>query len=31
VIPGILQTKCESILKDFFLKLRKDQLDQMIN
>ena len=31
VIPGILQTKCETILKDFFLKLRKDQLDQMIN
>lgn len=24
VIPGILQTKCESILKEFFIKLRKD-------
>ena len=31
VIPGILQTKCESILKDFFLKLRKDKLKEMIN
>jgi len=25
VIPGILQAKCESIIKDFFNKLRKSQ------
>jgi len=27
LIPGILQPKCESILKDFFIKLRKNQLN----
>ena len=31
VIPGILQPKCEAILKEFFLKLRKNQLDEMMN
>jgi tRNA(adenine34) deaminase len=31
MIPGILQTKCESILKDFFIKLRKDQLGDTLN
>jgi len=29
VTPGIMQIKCESILKDFFIKLRKNQLTEM--
>ena len=31
VIPGILQGKCESILKNFFFELRKKQLDESVN
>jgi len=31
VIPGILQVKCESILKDFFNKLRKNQSNVSVN
>jgi tRNA(adenine34) deaminase len=31
VIPGILQARCESILKDFFIKLRRNQLDVGVN
>jgi tRNA(adenine34) deaminase len=31
IIPGILQTKCESIMKDFFLKLRKNYSDVSAN
>jgi tRNA(adenine34) deaminase len=31
VIPGILQIKCESILKDFFAKLRKNELILSVN
>ena len=30
MIPGILQTKCESILKDFFIKVRQRQLNDMV-
>jgi len=31
VIPGILGVKCESILKDFFIKLRKNRLNDVDN
>ena len=31
VIPGILEIKCESILKDFFVKLRKNRLNEVAN
>jgi tRNA(adenine34) deaminase len=31
VIPGILEIKCESILKDFFINLRKNQLNGLVN
>jgi tRNA(adenine34) deaminase len=30
MIPGILQIKCESILKDFFIKVRQGQLNDMV-
>ncbi|HEX9974784.1 MAG TPA: tRNA adenosine(34) deaminase TadA [bacterium] len=31
MIPGILQAKCETILKDFFVKLRRNQLSESRN
>ncbi len=31
VIPGILLTKCESILKDFFVRLRKNTINDANN
>lgn len=30
MIPGILQIKCESILKDFFIKVRQGKLNDMV-
>jgi len=31
VVPGILQAKCEAIIKDFFVQLRSNQLKARVN